>query len=597
MKTLKSRVQKTKSLISIKTYKKPQIFIVLLMLLINVVIVLVSALIAVSIDDSYTSFFDALTNGSIKWLLTPNAILQIVNPRTLILATFVLITGMILFSGVIIALTTNLIREYINNKKTSSGKLIIENHVIIINWNSKVSELVSDLLYIENKKINVVVISSESKEYIEKHILNALSRIKKQSKFTNLNVLVKQADPLLKTNLTDISVEKAQSIIIMNTSNDLSDIEVIKNILSLNNFKFDNNPSLVVEMKDINSTEKIETLNKVMTNLKDNKILPVVFDYRLGQIIAQTLIESKIKDVYLSLFSFKDSEIYFIPNKKYDDVLNYYTHSIPLAENEAGTFVLSEDTDVVNKKTNTIINPIKLKINKINLSKDYSIYILGKNNKLNYILESLKGYQKVYSDSFSCSFIELEELKNLVKKLNETNEKAKILLLSNEENTKESIDENVINALIYFEQYLKNENVELIVELLNPKNEYIVSGFNINNTIISNKLVSLLLSKFALFTKTTPYYDMLLSREATKNELPISILLAKELIQTNFPLEFSSTKELIVSFYESYKAKKIPIGVFRNDELIIFSNNLHEEKFTIYESDEIILINIKKEAL
>lgn len=594
MKTLKSRVKKTKSLISIRTYKRPQIYIVLIMLLINVFIVLISALIAVSIDSSYTSFFDALTNGSIKWLLTPNAVLQISNPKTLVLATFVLVTGMILFSGVIIALTTNQIREYINNKKTSSGKLMIEDHVAIINWNSKVSELVSDLLYIENKKINVVLITTENKEYIEKQILNAISRVNKQSKFTNLNVLVKQADPLLKTNLTDISITNAQAIIVMSPTEELSDIEVIKNVLSLNDFKFSNDLSLVVEIKNLHTIEKINTINNIMTNLKENKILPVVFDYLLGHIIAQTLISSKIKDVYLSLFSFKDSEVYFISDTTFVEVLKNHTHAIPLAENKDGVFVLSENHIVMDKKDNIDITPTSLKINKTNIIDNYSIYILGENNKLKYILETIKEYQEVYNNSFNCEFIELEELANLVRKLNKTNEKAKILLLSSEEKTKESLDENVINALIYFEQYLKNKNIELIVELLNPKNEYIVSGFNINNTIISNKLVSLLISKFVLFTETTPYYDMLLSKEGTKRELPINILLAKDLMKSNFPLQFTSIKQLIISFYESSEIKRVPIGVFRGNNLIIFMNNLHEEKFTIYENDELVLIDIIK---
>ncbi|NCD07648.1 MAG: hypothetical protein EOL97_16180, partial [Spirochaetia bacterium] len=76
MNRLKTTIARTKSLISIKTYKRPQVYVILLMLLINIIILLIAAFIATIIDSSYTSFIDALTNGSVKWMLTPNAILQ-----------------------------------------------------------------------------------------------------------------------------------------------------------------------------------------------------------------------------------------------------------------------------------------------------------------------------------------------------------------------------------------------------------------------------------------------------------------------------------------------------------------------------------------
>ena len=53
-----------------------------------------------------------------------------------------------------------------------------------------------------------------------------------------------------------------------------------------------------MKLKEKNSYPKQE-LNPLK---KEHEIMPIVFDRRLGQIIAQTLIESKIEDVYLSLF-------------------------------------------------------------------------------------------------------------------------------------------------------------------------------------------------------------------------------------------------------------------------------------------------------
>jgi len=84
IKKLKAKLVKMRSLVSIKTYKRPTLFVILTMVLINIVILCIAAEIALLIDDSFTSFLDAFANGSLKWLLTPNAILQIENPYTLL---------------------------------------------------------------------------------------------------------------------------------------------------------------------------------------------------------------------------------------------------------------------------------------------------------------------------------------------------------------------------------------------------------------------------------------------------------------------------------------------------------------------------------
>jgi len=155
VKKIKARLLKARSFLSVKTYKHPMLFVISLMVLLNVLILCIAAIIALGIDDSFNGFIDAFANGSLKWMLTPNAILQITNPNLLILAVTVLVIGMILFTGTIIALTTNAIKDYFQKKKSGSGKIYLDNHVVILNWNNKVPELVADLLHVEEKDMQV----------------------------------------------------------------------------------------------------------------------------------------------------------------------------------------------------------------------------------------------------------------------------------------------------------------------------------------------------------------------------------------------------------------------------------------------------------
>ncbi|PKK99194.1 MAG: hypothetical protein CVV57_03240 [Tenericutes bacterium HGW-Tenericutes-2] len=601
---IKDRIARAKSLISIKTYKRPLIYIIMLMIFINLVILSVSALIALSIDDTYTSFIDAFANGSVKWMLTPNAILDIENPQTLALSVVVLITGLILFSGTIIALTTNAIKDYIQKKNSGSGKIHLDQHIVILNWNSKVPELVSDLLFVESKEVTVMILADIDKQYAEKQIVNAIDKIKGIRDIGKMNVLVKKGDPLLKSDLDDISISNAKAILIMNpdqhehvTKNmSKSDLFVIKTILSLGPLEFQYKPPIVVEIKHIETKEKITTLSRVVEQLHEHAIMPICFDKRLGQIIAQTLIENRIEDVYLSLFSFQGSEVYLLENVDFDLALKEYSHVVPLARSPKGLFVLSLNNAIKNKKSNHEFKPITLKKRKFSESHQLEVFIFGKNNKLSFILDSFRQYEAIHGSKFKASWMDENELETFVNEVNSKNTKTTILLLSDEVQDEDSLDANVINNLIYLEGHLTNPNVHIIVELLNPKNDPIVKGFSIKNTIISNKIISLLLSKLALFNETALFYEDLLTIAPNANNVDSQAIIienAGSVINEKFPLVFQSKKQLIESIYHSFNKEMIVIGYYKKNQLMIIEGDLHlKEEIVIQEEDSLILMKI-----
>jgi len=366
--SIKERLIKARSKISIKTYKRPQVFIILMMLLLNMMILVIAALIALIIDDGFSNFIDAFANGSLKWMLTPNAILLIDNPKTLILAVSVLIIGMILFTGTIIALTTNAIKDYFQKKKSGSGRLILDNQIVILNWNNKVPELVADLIHLDKEDISIVILADIDKSDAEKLITNAIKTINKDKSVVNLNILVKHGNPLIKTDLYDISIAKAQTILVMNIDANQSDpsirdLNLIKTILNLGEIDFTYNPPIVAEIRHIDSKEKVIKMTQVVRSLEEHTIIAICFDRRLGHVIAQTIINPYIKQVYLSMFSFDDAEVYKINDIDMDTCLNNYSHVIPLAKDKDGLFVLSEkEKDLYHKDTfSENIKPLKTK--------------------------------------------------------------------------------------------------------------------------------------------------------------------------------------------------------------------------------------------
>ncbi len=578
------------------------LFIISMMVLLNLAILSVAAVIALFIDDSFDGFIDAFANGSLKWMLTPNAILSITNPKTLILAVVVLVIGLILFSGTIIALTTNAIKEYFQKKKSGSGKIILSRHIVIINWNNKVPELVADLLHVSGKEVTVMILAQIDKAYAEKQIVNSIQKINKSDReIDNFNVLVKQGDPLVHSDLEDISIDEADTILIMNRDEhetiakemSKSDLNVIKVILSLGRIEFKHNPPIVAEIKNFETKGKILTMSKVVHTIHEHTLLPICFDRRLGQIIAQTIINPLMEDLYLSLFSFEGSEVYHLPETDFDTCLKENSHAIPLASINKDLFVLSlsDETKLIKSDVPFEVRPLKTK--KISEMTNLDVHIIGKNNKLAFILDSFKEYEKLHKSEFRANWVEAEQLPDLVALLNVSEKPSTIVLLSDESVATDCLDANVIDSLIFLEGNLTKKDVNIIVELLDPQNDHIIRDFNIRNTIISNKIISLLLSKLALFKETAPFYENLLTIEANEHGEDLqSIIIQKadDLFKETFPINFDSKKSLVASVYENFHKKVIPMGYFRNDELVIFAKDMHESSTETIEKDDLLVL-------
>jgi hypothetical protein len=572
------------------------------MLLLNIIILLVAALIALVIDDGFTNYIDAFANGSLKWMLTPNAILLIENPRTLVLAVIVLIIGMVLFTGTIIALTTNAIKDYFQKKKSGSGKLILDKQIVILNWNNKVPELVADLIHLDKEDISIVILADIDKSEAEKLITNAIKNIKKDKSVINLNILVKHGNPLIRTDLYDISIEKAQTILIMNIDDDQSitdpsliDLNLIKTILNLGEINFIYQPPIVAEIRNIASKDKVLKMSKVVKSLEEHTLIPICFDRRLGHVIAQTIINPLIKRVYLSMFSFDDAEVYFLDKIDMDTCLQNHSHVIPIAKHLDGLFVLSEKEQQITLKEPFKEPLVPLKTKEFNLKSDKQIAIIGSNNKLQFIKESFEEYTSIYQSQFNVTYIDDMDIEKNLDILKDNQDQKTILLLSKEDINPTHLDANIINNLIFLQSNLSHDT-NIIVEVLDPANDHIIKDFNIKNTIISNKIISLLVSKIVLYKETAPFYENLLTIQSDvtgKDDQNISIVQANQMLDMPFPIEFTNPKQLINSFYHGFDKTYMVIGYFRNNQLNIFYGNLHQkQKLSIEAKDQLVFIKI-----
>lgn len=607
MKEARSWITRFKSFISVQTYKRPFLFVLSIMVGLNLLILVIASLIALLIDDTFNGFIDAFVNGSMKWMLTPNAILNVESPQLLTLAVIVLITGMVLFTGTIIALTTSQIRDYFARQKSGSGKIQLNDHIVILNWNNKVPELIADLIHLHTISQAVIVLAPVDKFEAEKSIMNAVLH-KSDKPFKSLSVLVKSGNPLLQEDLQRVSISKAAAVIVMNngiydtSAVDISksDVNVVKAILTVGRTTKNKSLTIIAEVKAHQTKGKIERMCGVVESLKQHTVLPVCFDRRLGQIIAQTIINPLMETVYLSMFSFDGSEVYRVKDQTIKAYRKDHPYAIPVGSINNDVFVLAENWLTAKKKGTMNLNLKQLKLNSKVHVPSARILILGENNKLPFIIEAFKEYQSLYKNTFEVLNYQADQVEKAINLIRKDQQKTIILLLSDESKESDSLDSNVINNLLNVQTELGRQDVDIVVELLDPNNDVIIQDFNIHNTIISNKIISLLLSKLAMFPETACFYEQLLSFEITDNyetDYEIVLYTADSLIEEDLPITFDSVLDFVYSIYDSFNCLAIPIGIFRNEKVEILSDLLEEnDTLTIQKTDQIICMNMFKNS-
>ena len=607
-KFFKSLFLKIKSKTTLKTYQKPLIVTIMKLLLINFIVLIIASIIALSIDTGGKyfggNFFKAFITA-VKWMISVNSINEYdVNEdmRLMILAVAVIAIGMVLFSGAIIATLTAAIRVYIDKKSKAKGKIIVENHFVILNYNGKVPDIVYNLMC-KGFKNNIVILSHKDKEYITTELESVISNYDTSKNKKKINVIVKEGNPLLRGNLEDISIEKASNIVIVsredmthgddeNISN--SDLLTLKIMLALGNFNINKNCNIVVELDSEETKDKIEDLSHTIKNLKSKSIIPVSFNKKIGQIIAQTIIEPLMSNIYLELLSYDGYEFYSYNNSGVDGYLANYNNAIPIIKYHK-LFVFAEDEKDISKKRDTPYKPSR-KLIFVDKEKheDFTVFVIGDNKKRQFIIDNLKLSIPLYKANFEVKEYHKDDTKSLIKDLEATDGIRKVLILSDDTVSSDSYDANVFVTLIALQSALPDRHgIPFITELLDSRNLNSVKDFNIKNAIISNRIMSLLLSQLALNTDSKPFFDGLLTidDEVGGDTFDVKINKVKEILDVEQDLKFKSKAELINAFYHGSDKACMLLGLIKNGNIEYLAKKMDEEQeIQLEPSDSLIYV-------
>ena len=612
MKRIKSFFLKLKAKKTLKTYQKPLLITLLTLLFINICVLLIGAVIGLVLDNKYydgeffgNNYMAALV-GAVKWMISPNSLTQFEIKEQwimMVLAIVIVIVGLVLFSGAIIATVTTALRAYIDKKSHAKGKILIDNHFVILNWNSKVPEMIYNLM-LKGFKNNIVVLSERSKEYVESELKSLFLTNDIHQKF-KANLIVKEGDSLLRSNLEDISIENASQICVMVGENIAdgdddniinSDLLNLKIILRLGSFNIRNDCQIVVETDSDETRGQIENLSYTVSSLKKMNIVPVSFNKKIGQIIAQSLVAPQMGDLYDELFSFAGAEFYSIESDEdIETYLKIHNEAIPVYKEDKQLFVLADEENDTNKcRNNAYSNNLKLEpVVRETVTTD-AIFIIGDNSKKEFLLEKLERSKKYGEIDFELKHYNKVENAQLIEDIKNTPGPKKILILSDDQVGAESYDANVFVTLIELSKAFPNkENITYITELLDSRNLSSIRDFNIHNTIISNKMMSLLITQLAMNKQSKRFFEkVLVTANTTKtSDFDLTIDRTDNTIKIEEPMTFNSKAELLRAFYNTFEGKMLLIGLLKDNKIQLLNKGQDQkEDITITKDDSFIYI-------
>ncbi len=443
----------------------------------------------------------------------------------------IFLTGLFVSATLIGAITTGL-SDKLDSIRQSKSLIIEENHTIILGWSNHVISIVNELILANESEAKCIIVilgripKSEMLATIQENC-----QISKKVK-----IICREGDRRFKRDLEQLSLNTAKNIIINQYSHETKDVS--KSLLAILNRA--NRKKERYHIVTSVSQKEDSQLCKVIGRDEVEIIEPDDF---LARLEAQTTRQPGLPIIYEDFFNFDGDEIYFkseksLFGKTFGECISSYNSTSIIGLSTNDKVLLNPSFNRVYKKGEELIGIAeddstfvydkviqkKKILNNINKRRDKALpekfLFLGFNHNTNKILENLGDY--VPSGSICNLYSNVKNLKKIkkFKKLTVNYfytesinrkflEKLKFNDINNvtiqstfdetEENDFDEIDTQTLSILINLRDLrkIKNESFKIVCELFDTNNHDLIQNDEVDDFILSEKIISSVLAQIA----------------------------------------------------------------------------------------------------
>lgn len=568
-------------------------------------------------------------------------------------------------------------------------------HTVILNWNTRASEIINDLLYTGRREM-VVVLSGQESEDIEQEInerltaslrsdaqelkrnckelspLRHLIQYLRRKPKNRVTVIVRQGETYSTKKLNDVSISTASTVILLAKENqnescrygqrerldsmrggNANTIKTLVQVAEMTSREDSaDHQTIIVEVEDNWTASLVERIIAHKEKLKKCHIIPVYVNRVLGQILSQFSIMPELNTVYSELFSCRGAEFFFQPHQWEEDVneatrnyLRTHQHAIPLtvmqtASGNHAFCVACSQEDCERQTRDAVPADFTVQVNRDYHMVPRNIVIIGHNSKCHELMNGFSAFRGEHNpeqgEILNITVIDdqasLERLnyyreypyvtktvaagiyedtvirQAIEESIASHDGDTSLLILSDDSTAAEDIDSAALTYLIYvqdivFEHQRRDpdfdrDSIDVIVEILNPKNYDVVHNYSVDNVVISNRYISKMVTQIGRKQALFEFYSDIL----TYDEEGADSYKSKELYIKEVPLFFRegcipkrcTARELIWAVYQATpeKNKAIVLGYTSpGGRMTLFAGRQDAIQVELTERDKLIIFS------
>ncbi len=489
--------------------------------------------------------------------------------------------GGIFITSTLIGSISSGIDQSIENLRKGKSRVLESNHTLILGFSSKIYSILSELSIANENQKNpkIVILADMDKVEMEDDIRQKIPNMR------NTKVIIRSGSPLESTDIEVVNPHEARSIVILSPDNEENpDTHVIKSVLAITNNKRRKQEKyhIVAEIRDLKNLEAAELVG-------GDEAVYVLSSDLISRVTAQTCRQSGLSIVYSELMQFDGDEIYFneektVVGKTYKEAIFAYEDSSVVGvftadENilinpEMGYVIkdgdqiiaISEDDDtvVVSGKTDIQIDESIIVQGGASSARIETTVILGWNQRGIRIIEEIDNYvlpgSRVVILAEAGDYVEdinalSSELKNqkLTFIKGDINDRQTlqdlkietfdhIILLSYTEGIEiQESDAKTLICLLHLRNLSEKsgKDFSIVSEMLDIRNRELAEVAKADDFIVSDKLVSLMISQMSENKELKKVYDVLFEADGSE----IYLKDAKDYVKVGVETDFYTVAE------------------------------------------------------
>jgi ion channel POLLUX/CASTOR len=464
--------------------------------------------------------------------------------------------GGIFIVSTLIGVLASGISNKLDELRKGHSFVVEKGHTLILGWSEKIFPIISELLIANANQKNPVIVVLAAKDKVEME--DMLSS--KIPDTRNTRIICRNGSTIDLNDIEIVNPHDTKSIIILSPEDNEPDISVIKTILALTNNpkRKGNSYHIVAEISDNKNKEVAEMIG-------NNEVTLVHSEDLISRVIAQTCRQSGLSIVYTELLDFDGAEIYFqeepgLAGKTFKEaVMSYEESAIIGLRYKDGKIQVNPPMDTVMQSGDMVIaiseddDTIKLagKPQDIDTSafaagadkkaETENTLILGWNRRACSIMKELDNY---LAEGSSVTVVaqgedskkEIKEaeiiLKNQSLKFIEGNISDRelldslaleqfnhiILLCYSDSMPEAEADSKTLITLLHLRniEQKTGHDFSIVSEMMDIRNKELAEVTEADDFIISNKLISLMLSQLSENAELKAVFDDLFDADGSE---------------------------------------------------------------------------------